>query len=189
MHIGGAARGRQLEIRLTEREGTVWRKARRWRSGELFYPRGLSCSEATNMIDNRRQDGAPHRRRAKGGGAAVRQYPRNEGRRRPTHRPPSAVRRPRSLKVHSATARGLTLIAASTTSPAAPPGFLKGDKMTRNGGMEWGGRGRTSQNGEGEREEQLRWSQSLMSDNLTATKATSNHTALAPRSGRGRLRS
>ena len=104
-------------------DGTAWRKARRWRSGELFYPRGLSCSEATNMIDNRRQDGAPHRRRAKGGGAAVRQYPRNEGRRRPTHRPPSAVRRPRSLKVHSATARGLTLIAASTSSPAARRGF------------------------------------------------------------------
>ena len=60
--------------------------------------------------------------------------------------------------------------------------------MGRAGGRR-GRRGRTSQNGEGEREEQLRWSQSLMSDNLTATKATSNHTALAPRSGRGRLRS
>ena len=46
--------------------------------------------------------------------------------------------------------------------------------MGRAGGRR-GRRGRTSQNGEGEREEQLRWSQSLMSDNLTATKATSNH--------------
>ena len=53
--------------------------------------------------------------------------------------------------------------------------------------------GRLKMGREGGRDEQLRWSQHsrpVMSDNLTATKATSNHgSATTIRPGRGRLRS